>query len=162
MAAKTLSGDGANGAYIAAGQHRLTWNIGADYTNFHAKAFSVTMTATPSIVGVPENVTVSASTSGVTLNWSEVEDATGYEVWRGTGTTTNGATRIATVTGTTTYFDGTGTAGTTYRYWLRVSGEDGDGEFAQPVTGMRVLTVTISFNGNGGTASTSSARCSSR
>ena len=153
MAAKTLSGDGANGSYIAAGQHRLTWDIGTDYPGFHAKAFSVTMTAAPSIVGVPENVTVSASTSGVTLNWNAVEDATGYEVWRGTGTTTNGATRIATVTGATMYFDGTGTAGTTYRYWLRASGEDGMGEFAQPVTGTRVLSVMISFNGNGGTAS---------
>ena len=145
MAATSLSGDGANGAYIAAGQHRLTWDIGTDYPNFHTTSFSVTMTATPSIIGVPENITVSASTSGVTLNWNAVEDATGYEVWRGTGTTTNGATRIATVTDATTYFDGTGTAGTTYRYWLRASGEDGIGEFAQPVTGTRVVIVPTSL-----------------
>lgn len=145
MAAATLSGDGADGAYIAAGQHRLIWDIGVDYPGFHATAFSVTMTATPSIIGVPENVTASASTSGVTLNWNAVEDATGYEVWRGTGATTNGATRIATVTGATTYFDGTGTAGTTYRYWLRASGEDGVGEFAQPVAGTRTVIVPVSL-----------------
>ena len=149
MAATSLTGDGANGSYIAAGRHRLTWNIGADYPNFHTTSFSVTMTATPSIIGVPENITVSASTSGVTLNWSAVEDADGYEVWRGTGTTTNGATRIAVVTDATTYFDGTGVAGTTYRYWLRASGEDGLGEFAQPITGTRALVVPVSLSISG-------------
>ena len=154
MAAKTLSGDGANGSYIAAGQHRLTWNIGADYTNFHAKAFSVTMTAAPSIIGVPEDVTASSSTSGVMLSWNAVEDATDYEVWRGTGTTTNGATRIATVTGATTYFDGTGVAGTTYRYWLRASGEDGVGEFAQPITGTRVVIIPTSLTISGASSVT--------
>lgn len=154
IAAKTLSGDGADGSYIAAGSHRLTWDIGADYTNFHAKTFSVTMTATPSIIGVPGNVTVSASTSGVTLNWSAVDDADGYEVWRGMGTTTNGATRIATVTGATTYFDGTGVAGTTYRYWLRASGEDGLGEFAQPITGTRTVIAPVSLTISGASSVT--------
>ena len=145
MAATTLSGDGADGSYIAAGAHRLTWDIGADYPNFHAKAFSVSITATPSMIGVPENITASETTSGVRLNWNAVEDANGYEVWRGTEPTTNGAERIATVTGATTYFDSTGVAGTTYRYWLRASGEDGVGEFAQPITGTRVVVVPVSL-----------------
>ena len=30
MAATSLTGDGANGSYIAAGRHRLTWDIRAD------------------------------------------------------------------------------------------------------------------------------------
>ena len=149
MTAATLSGDGADGSYIAAGKHRLSWDIGADYPGLHVKSFSVSMTATPSIVGVPENVTAAASTSGVTLNWNAVEDAAGYEVWRGTGTTTNGATRISTVTGGTTYADAAGTAGVTYSYWLRAYTDDGFGEFAAPIVATRIVIIPTDLTING-------------
>ena len=154
MVAKTLSGDGADGSYIATGQHRLSWDIGVDYPGFHAKSFSVSITATPSIVGVPENITASESTSGVRLNWNAVEDANGYEVWRGTGSTTNGATRISTVTGGTTYADADGTVGVVYNYWLRAYTDDGFGEFAAPVAAARIAIVPTGLTINGSSSVT--------
>lgn len=46
LAATTLTGDGANGT-VAAGEHRLTWNLAADHPGFHAKAVDVSVEAVP-------------------------------------------------------------------------------------------------------------------
>ena len=47
LAATTLSGDGARGASVAPGQHRITWNLGADYPGFHASRGRVSLDAIP-------------------------------------------------------------------------------------------------------------------
>lgn len=47
LAATTLAGDGARGATVKAGPHRLSWNLGADYPDFHASEISVSLDAVP-------------------------------------------------------------------------------------------------------------------
>ena len=48
LAATTLSGDGARGATVEAGEHRITWNVGADHPGFHASQVRVSLNAVPS------------------------------------------------------------------------------------------------------------------
>ena len=157
MAAKTLSGEGAEGA-ILAGKHRITWDVAADYPHFHVKSFSVEMSAVPILIAAPSNLTASVGTStkGVDLAWAAVDEATGYEVWRGTSSSTNTAELIKS-TEEVAYSDTTAAAGTTYYYWVRSVGEDGKSDFGKPVCGARAYAdITVSFNGNGGTPSYSS------
>jgi C1A family cysteine protease/fibronectin type 3 domain-containing protein len=61
LAAKTLSGDGADGSAIPAGRHRLTWNIGADHPCLHARDVDVALTAS-----VAADVTVTFDGNGGT------------------------------------------------------------------------------------------------
>lgn len=42
-----VTGTGVNGALGSSGRHRITWDIGADYPNFHSELFTVNMSATP-------------------------------------------------------------------------------------------------------------------
>ena len=153
MAARAVTGDGANGAYATGGRHRITWDVGADYPGLHAKSFSVSLTAAPSFVAVPENWTASNdSTAAVVLSWNAAEDATGYEIWRGGSNAAVGsATKIATITdgAATSYSDTTAVAGTTYRYWIRALSDFGEGEFSQPVTGQRIPVVPDSITISG-------------
>ena len=91
------------------------------------------------LIGVPTDVTASSwSETAVNLMWSAVADATGYEVWRGTGMTTNGAERISIVSDATSYTDTAAVMGTTYHYWIRSVSGDVFGNFSDPVVGMRL------------------------
>ena len=47
LAPRTLSGEGSDGDPVSAGTHRLTWDIGMDYPQFHSEAFTVDVMATP-------------------------------------------------------------------------------------------------------------------
>lgn len=47
LTATALSGDGADGSAVQAGTHRITWDVGADYPNFHSEDFTVDVSATP-------------------------------------------------------------------------------------------------------------------
>ena len=48
LAATSLAGDGANGYTVEAGQRRISWNLGADYPDFHASQVNVSLNAVPS------------------------------------------------------------------------------------------------------------------
>ena len=157
MAARTLTGDGATGP-VEAGKHRLTWDVAADYPDFHTTSFSVEMSAVALSANMPSNVTASAGTSteGVDLSWAAVDEATGYEVWRNTSSATNGAERIQT-TDQVVYTDIGATAGTTYWYWVRSVTPDGKSDFGKPVSGWRAYAdITVTFNPNGGSVSPTS------
>lgn len=52
---RTLSGVGAEGEPVPSGTHRLTWDIGMDYPQFHSEAFTVDVTATAVTNSVQEN-----------------------------------------------------------------------------------------------------------
>ena len=157
MAARSLTGDGATGP-VEAGKHRLTWDVAADYPDFHAKAFSVEMSAVPMVANMPSNVTASAgtSTAGVNIGWAAIDDATSYEVWRNTSSATNGAERIQ-MTDQVAYTDSSASAGTTYWYWVRSITPDGTSDFGKPVSGWRAYAdITVTFNPNGGSVSPTS------
>ena len=161
LAAKTLTGDGATGS-VAAGERRITWDIGADHPGFHAKSFDVNLEAIPFILSAPTNVTASQGTStlAVNLDWSAVEDATGYEIWRSASPTSASADRIVTVEDATSYGDTSATAGTVYFYWIKAVTEFDTSDFGDYVFGYRArVTVNVTFDGNGGTPSSSSMSC---
>ena len=91
------------------------------------------------------------------LAWSTVEDATGYEVWRSASPTSASADRIATVEDATEYGDTSATAGTVYFYWIKAVTEFDTSDFGDYVFGYRArVTVNVTFDGNGGTPSSSS------
>ena len=48
LAATTLAGDGSRGGTVEPGKRRISWNLGADYPDFHAKEVNVTVNAVPS------------------------------------------------------------------------------------------------------------------
>ena len=159
LAATTLTGDGA-GNVVAAGRRRITWDVGADYPGFHAKSFDVSLEAVPYVIGVPSNVSASQGTStrGVNLSWNAVEDATGYEIWRAKGTMdTAGATLVTNVGSVVTCADVSVDPGDIYFYWLKAVTQYGTGGFSGATLGYRAsVTVTVTFDGNGGTPSAAS------
>lgn len=155
MAAHTLTGDGANGS-VAAGNHRITWDVAADYPGLRTSSLDVELSAVAITVTTPTDFTASAGTSssGVSLAWTGVDEATGYEVWRGTSSVTSGAEKIGDAD-RASYLDDTAIAGTTYYYWVKAVSEDGTSDFSQGVSGYRAYAnVVIKFNGNEGTPST--------
>lgn len=155
LAATTLTGDGAAGA-VAAGERRLTWNIGADYPGFHAKSFDVSLEAVPYIIAVPANLTASLGTSprGVNLSWDAVEDATGYEIWRSESPVSTTASNLVVVSEGTTYLDVDSEAMRPYFYWIKTVTEYGTSDFGNYVYGYRMQPVagTVAIDPNGGTA----------
>ena len=159
MAAKTLTGD-AVGVAVAAGDHRLTWDIGADYPGFHAASFDAKIEAVPYVIAAPANVSASQGTStrGVNLSWDAVEDATGYEIWRASGSmNTADAVLVTNVEAEVAYEDTSVNPGDIYFYWFKTVTQYGTGDFSASVFGYRARVVgTVAFDANGGTASASS------
>ena len=145
LQAVSLEGDGVERPAAGGTPHldcRVTWNLGADYTNFHASAFSVSLDAAPFTVAAPADFRASdgTSTNGVELAWEEAFGAAYYEIFRSLYNTTNGATKVATITNLTEYLDATAESGETYYYWIRtIAGEfpEDVSELAGPVNGKR-------------------------
>lgn len=88
--------------------------------------------------GAPTGVSASDGTSCsvVTVSWSAVGGATGYQVWRNTVNNSATATLIGTDTASP-YDDGSAAAGTTYYYWVVATNACGGGAFSTPDTGFR-------------------------
>ena len=126
LQAVTLTGDGAD--YPAAGgmphkDCRVSWNLGADYPNFHASAFSVSLDVAPFAVAAPADFRASdnTSTNGVELSWEEAFGAEKYVIYRSLGTDIKGAEMIASVSDGTAYTDSEADYGETYYYWIKTS-----------------------------------------
>ena len=144
LQAATLEGDGVSHPAAGGAPHvncRVTWDLGADYENFHASAFSVALDAAPFAVAPPANFRASdgTSTNAVELAWEEAFGAVEYEIWRSLSNNPEDAERIA-VTNATGYSDVSAVPGETYHYWIKtVAGEfeeDVSG-FSAPATGRR-------------------------
>ena len=147
LQAVTLEGDGVDRPAAGGAPHkdcRVTWDLGADYTNFHASAFSVSLDAAPFAVAAPANFRASdaTSTNGVELAWEASFGAASYEIYRSLTNVRDDAERVASVTNETTFTDSTATAGETYYYWIRtVAGEFPEdlSDFEGPAKGVRKL-----------------------
>ena len=94
---------------------------------------NATPTAAPTVSDPPTNLSATAGTNQVTLNWTlPVSNGgsaiSGYKIYRGTSPGGEGASAIATASGatTSTYTDTTATAGPTYYY--KVTAANGVGE----------------------------------
>ena len=99
----------------------------------------------------PEQVSASDGTTsaGVIIEWSAVEGAVKYEVWRSDGMTTN---RVATTTDALSrvYTDTTAKAGALYWYWVRTVSEAGTGVFSMPDGGFRAVTAPTNLKATDG------------
>ena len=160
MPAITVTGDSA-GRAVLAGRYRLTWDVGADYPGFHAKAFDVNVKAEPyeipSVTGIQ---TGESTTRGVALSWDGADAAIAYEVWRSTSTSTGEAEKVLTVTNATECIDASASPGKIYFYWLKAVTQYGTGDFSEDfVFGYRMdVSVAVTFDANGGAVSGSSTR----
>ncbi len=87
-------------------------------------------------LGVPTVKAVSAGTDseGVSLSWTAVDGATGYEVWRSTSGSAADAELIA-ATAALTWLDVTAQGGVRYTYFLRAVGYAGKSGFGAGVSG---------------------------
>ena len=155
LAARTLTGDGAS-AVVAAGERRITWDIGADHPGLHVKSFDVNIEAVPYVITAPANLTATQGTSsrGVNLSWDVVENATGYEIWRSDSPVSATASNIVFVSEGTTYLDVDSEAMRPYFYWVKTVTEYGTSDFGNYVYGYRMQPVagSIAIDPNGGTA----------
>ena len=69
LAPVTISGVGADGEPVPSGTHRITWDVGADYPEFHSEAFTVDVsTVTPGAPTEIANVSTAAGTNCVSAN----------------------------------------------------------------------------------------------
>lgn len=151
LQAVTIWGDGVDHP-TAGGQPnvdcRVSWNLGADYTNFHASAFSVALDAAPFEVSAPAGLRASdnTSTNGVELAWEESFGAVSYEIYRSLDNDFGNAEKLADVTDATAYTDGSAEYGETYYYWIKtIAGEfESDvSDPAGPVAGKRLKPPSI-------------------
>ena len=90
----------------------------------------------------PTTVSASDGTySGyVRVSWAASQDATKYEVWRGTVSAYSLASRIATPTGTA-YDDASAVPGMRYYYWVKAVTAAGTSAFSASDTGYRPLAA---------------------
>jgi len=92
----------------------------------------------------------SDSISTVTLRWTATAGATGYKIYRSTGSTIPTSVYATITSGTTvTYNDSYATpAGTWYYYWVKATNAAGDGPASASARGVMTANVTVSFNRN--------------
>jgi len=159
VAAKTLSGDGADGSPIAAGKHRLTWDIGADYPGFHVNAFSVVLSATTSPTVVPMSITIlglDSVTAGSTATYTctvSLNDGTSgtvtptWSITSGSSYASISSSGVLTAKGIATKQSVTIQASYT---------QNGTTVTTTKTVTVNTKSVTISFNPNGGTVSPAS------
>ncbi|MCC6358795.1 MAG: S8 family serine peptidase, partial [Phycisphaerales bacterium] len=90
--------------------------------------------------GVPTGVTATDATScaSTTISWTAAANATSYQIWRNTTNNSATATQIATDSASP-YDDTTGTAGTTYYYWVRGTNVCSTSGFSNSDAGSRAV-----------------------
>lgn len=95
------------------------------------------------VPAAPTSVSATDATScaTTTVSWAASAGATGYQIWRNTANNSATATQIAT-DGASPYDDASGTAGTTYYYWVRASGVCGTSAFSNSDAGSRATGST--------------------
>jgi fibronectin type 3 domain-containing protein len=104
--------------------------------------------STPAPTGV--SATDGAHTDKVVVTWTAVAGATGYKIFRGTGSATP-TTQVGT-SATSSYTDTTAAPGTTYRYAVKATTAAGDSPASATDTGWRNFaspTGVIASDGNG-------------
>lgn len=148
MPATTLTGAGVT-TPATNGWNRVTWDLASDYPNFHAKEFSVKVSAAPLML--PASIEASDGTDfdAVIVTWRGNGSATSYQVWRGTNDNVKAATRIVT-TSSMKYVDSSAIPGTLYYYWVRPLIGSGVGDYGLSDCGYRALKAPSSVSATSG------------
>ena len=94
------------------------------------------------VPSAPAGVSASdgASTENVTVAWSVMMYATGYDVYRYTSDSSNSASLLGSVS-VTNFTDATATPGTLYYYWVKATNSAGSSAFSAYDTGYRALAA---------------------
>ena len=106
------------------------------YNDFGESDYSNIATATtfPAIPSVPTNVSCSTvSSSQINVSWTAVSGATGYRVYRCTGTTCTPTTLVGSPT-TTSFSNTSLAANTTYRYRVTAYNTSGESTYSSITT----------------------------
>ncbi len=148
MPATTLTGAGVT-TPATNGWNRVTWNLAKDYPNFHAKEFSVKVSAAPLML--PASVEASDGTDFdcVVVAWRGNGNATSYQIWRGTNDNVKTATKLSTTT-SMRYLDSSAVPGTLYYYWVRPVMGSGAGDYGVSDCGYRALHAPSSVSATSG------------
>lgn len=107
---------------------------------------------------LPAPLKVSASdgttSDGVVVEWSPVEGAVKYEVWRNAAATTEGATRVAATANALTLIvtNTTASAGVRYWFWVRTVSAVGAGVYSDPDDGFRAVTAPANLKAADGSS----------
>ena len=107
---------------------------------------------------LPAPATVAASdgttSDGVIVEWSTVDNAVKYEVWRNVGdeANTNGASRVFTSADASTcvYTNTSAQAGVMYWFWVRTVAATGTGVFSTPDFGFRAVAAPTDLKATDG------------
>jgi outer membrane protein assembly factor BamB len=93
----------------------------------------------------PAPATVSATQRSrvidVRVSWGSARSATGYEIYRATGTNLAGAVFVGSTTGPRLFDDRSTIPEVSYTYWVRATNLSGASAFSPPATGMRRQAV---------------------
>ena len=118
-----------------------------------ASAFSAADTGYLAVIVGPASVSASDGTySGyIRVSWSASENATSYEVFRGTANAYSLAAKIAAPTATS-FDDATATPGTLYHYWVRAVTSAGTSAFSAGDTGYRQIGTPTGVSATTGIA----------
>jgi len=131
-----------------AGQNYFYWvratdavalgQFGGPEAGFHGLAPSAAVTATDG-----------TSLSQVTVSWTAVTGATGYEVLRAANSQLSSASVLGTVTGTS-YSDTSAAVGTLYHYWVRTKSGANVSNPSAPDTGHRGIAAPTALTASDG------------
>ena len=148
MPATTLTGAGAT-TPATNGWNRVTWNLAKDYPNFHAKEFSVKVSAVPLMLPASVDASDGTDFDSVVVTWRGNGNAASYQIWRGTNDNVKTATRLTTTT-SMRYVDSSAVPGTLYYYWVRPLIGSGVGDYGLSDCGYRALKAPSSVSATSG------------
>ncbi len=101
-----------------------------------------TFGALPNLAPVPVNVAATDGTysNKVVVTWDDVEEASGYEIYRNTSNNTATAGLFIGISASPPYEDTSATGDVNYHYWIKSVTPDGAGDFSQADSGYRAVT----------------------
>ena len=153
--------DGNAPTNLAAGTHRVVWDADRDKPNALFENLTFYATASIDVPRAPTSGTASNNdaTDGIDLTWVAAHGASSYEIWRSTASTFGSASKLFDCAELTCH-DGSCAMGTYYYYWIRSKSSGGVSPDALALEARRPPpTVSITFDGNGGTPTSQTRDC---